>query len=377
MHPDQEGNGKGWVATAPSPEPFGWADRPRTDRFPAKPTSQVVGQVSCRRVATTRLLRHGLKRDRLQVAWNVVVQLARWLRVVMQDLVQKHPGRSAKRQLAGQQQIEDYAQAVDITATVHGVALAPRLLGRHVSRRAQHLAFEGHGDLIRVPLRQAEIHHVGASLPVKHHVRWLDITMDHSQAVRIVECVRHLGCQSRGLAKRELAAGEPLGQVHSDDEIADDEWDTLLFADLVHGHDRRVAELGGTPRLAEKACAILLVAEVSGARDFHGHRAIELRIAGLVNRPNAPVPTVSISSKRPSELRPSTPVQVLVASASNRNIEPHEGQRISSGVIRTISMGFWQCGQRMCMTRPSFGVPCYRKPVMGGVRDLERVAPGR
>ena len=49
---------------------------------------------------------------------------------------------AAERQLAGQQLVEDHAQAVDVAAAVDPVALAAGLLGAHVGRRAEHLAVD-------------------------------------------------------------------------------------------------------------------------------------------------------------------------------------------------------------------------------------------
>src|SRR5438874_7992383 len=45
--------------------------------------------------------------------------------------------------------VEHHAQAVHIAAAIDLVRLAARLLRRHVGRRAQHLTFDGHGDLAR------------------------------------------------------------------------------------------------------------------------------------------------------------------------------------------------------------------------------------
>ena len=71
---------------------------------------------------------------------------------------------AAERPLAGQQLVEDDAEAVDVAAAIDPARLAPRLLGRHVGRRAQDLALLGHRDLFRLPLGQAEVHQVRAAL---------------------------------------------------------------------------------------------------------------------------------------------------------------------------------------------------------------------
>ena len=73
-------------------------------------------------VAPAGLLGHRLQADRLQVARDAVVEAARRPRLVVQHLVQQHPRGAAERQLAGQQLVEDHAQAVDVAAAIDLVA---------------------------------------------------------------------------------------------------------------------------------------------------------------------------------------------------------------------------------------------------------------
>src|SRR5262245_30550024 len=72
----------------------------------------------------------------------------------------------------------------------------------------------------------------------------------------------------------------------------------------------------------------------------------------LYTVPNAPCPTLSITSKRPN-FWPGWRSQPVVDPISSRKVEPHTGPFISSrGVSLATSMGLRQCGQRMCMGRP-------------------------
>ena len=161
-----------------------------------------------RRVAPPRLLGHRLEADRLQVARDVVVERRGRPRLVVQHLVQQHPRRAAERQLAGQQLVEDHAEAVDVGAAVDLVRLAAGLLGAHVGGRAQHLALERHRDLARVALGQAEVHDVRAARRRRHDVRRLDVAMDHALLVGVVQGVGDGGdssAASRGRRRRAVS----------------------------------------------------------------------------------------------------------------------------------------------------------------------------
>src|SRR5207302_2029765 len=81
-------------------------------------------------------------------------------RLVGDNLLEHHADGASKRELAGQQLIEDDPEGVDIAAAVDAEALAARLLRAHVSRRAQDLAFHGQPDVSAVASGEAEIHDV-------------------------------------------------------------------------------------------------------------------------------------------------------------------------------------------------------------------------
>ena len=110
--------------------------------------------------------------------------------------MQEHPRVAAERQLPGQHLVEDDPQAVDVATAIDLVGLAPRLLGAHVGRRAQHLAVERHRDLARFTLGQPEVHQVRPARLVEHDVRGLDVAMHDPLFVRVLQGVGHLGDQA-------------------------------------------------------------------------------------------------------------------------------------------------------------------------------------
>ena len=179
------------------------ADRPGLDRLAGEEAAQVVGQLAGGRVAAGRRLGHRLQADRLQVARDLVVEPARRPRLVLQHLQQEHAAVAAERPLAGEQLVEDDAEAVDVAAGVDRVRLAAGLLGRHVGRRAEHLAVGRHRRVVGVALGQAEVHEVRLAVGVEQDVRRLDVAVDDAERVRAAERVGDLGDEARGGVRLE------------------------------------------------------------------------------------------------------------------------------------------------------------------------------
>ena len=104
------------VARAPSPGPFQRADGPGQDRPALEPAPEVVGQVGGRGVAPCGRLLQALQADRLQVARRPSVELPRRHRarcsVTWRSVSATR--RRLERRPAGQQLVEDRAEAVDV-----------------------------------------------------------------------------------------------------------------------------------------------------------------------------------------------------------------------------------------------------------------------
>ena len=172
---------------------------------------------------------------------HLVVEPARRPRLVLQHLQQQHPPVAAERQLAGQQLVEDDAEAVDVAAGVDPVRLAAGLLGAHVGRRAQHLAVEGHRRLVGLALGQAEVHQVRPAVVVEHDVRRLDVAVDDAVVVGVVQGLGDLGDQLGRVAERDRPVPQPVGQGLALDELLDQVARAVVgLADLVEGDDAGV-----------------------------------------------------------------------------------------------------------------------------------------
>ncbi len=120
---------------------------------------QVLGHVAAGAVPLRGPLRQRLQADPLQLARDRVVDLAERPRLGRGDLVHHlGPRVAAERLAAGQQLVEDDAQAEDVRAAVDPVPLAPGLLGAHVGGRAGE---PGALAVVLILEGQAEVGHPG------------------------------------------------------------------------------------------------------------------------------------------------------------------------------------------------------------------------
>ena len=126
--------------------------------------------------------------------------------------------RPAEGRLAGEHLVEHAAQRVDVAARVE-LALAHRLLGAHVLRRAERHPGLGHpGAGLAGGERDAEVGDERAAV-VEQDVLRLDVAVDDAVPMGVVERARDLGGDPDGLADRQLLlAGHPVAERDALDE---------------------------------------------------------------------------------------------------------------------------------------------------------------
>src|SRR5205814_1264719 len=69
--------------------------------------------------------------------------------------------------------------------------------------------------------------------------------------------------------------------------VADDIERAILAADLMHGNDLRMAQLGRGPGFPQEQLRIARI-DLVAARNLDGHQPVELRVAGLPDRTETP-----------------------------------------------------------------------------------------
>ena len=85
------------------------------------------------------------------------------------------------------------------------------------------------------------------------------------------------------LANGQAAAQQPTLQRLALDELEDDVRDVALVPDVVHGHDRRVLDRAGRPRLVLEQAQPLGVARRLEVEELDRDLAAEARVAGAIH----------------------------------------------------------------------------------------------
>ena len=174
--------------------------------------------------------------------------------------------------------------------------LSQRLLGAHVVRRPDLLA----GPCQRrttgalLPLRDSadhprdpEVRHHGVS-GLQQDVLRLDVAMDHTPLVRVVQRVGHLPRDMQCVLERQL----PVAQQTSAQRLTLDVRHDVVehagrFPGVVHREDVGVIERGGDLDLALEALRSEPRGEF-GSDHLDGHSAAVLQVLGEMNRRHPP-----------------------------------------------------------------------------------------
>ena len=177
------------IAPAPAPAVLDEAGPPRPDRPIVEESLDVFRQVSGRLVAPFRLPGDRFEDDGLKVARDRPVQALRPRRCVVQDLTQQlAPVGGVEGRAQGQQFVESQAQAVNVTAPVRN---AVELLRGHITKGPNHVSGPGQ-VLLLGQLGQAEVRHPYGSRPSQNEVARLDIAMQGSLSMRVMNGRRRL-----------------------------------------------------------------------------------------------------------------------------------------------------------------------------------------
>ena len=203
-------------------------------------------------------------------------------RVRVRDLVEHgHDALAREGPVAGEELVEHAARAPQVGAAVHLRAL--HLLGRHVVGGAHDRARArggGHREA-----RHPEVHDLHRPVHGEEDVGGLDVAVDDARVVRAGEPVQelhddvHLPLQGQGpRAAEDVEEVLALEQLHRDVGRA-----VVVVAQVEHGEDVGVDDLGHRPRLALEARLLVGVASDLREHDLEGDVPLQHGIAGVVD----------------------------------------------------------------------------------------------
>ncbi len=196
--------------------------------------------------------------------------------------------RALERRPPREQGVEGGPQPIHVGGRADAVELAGRLLGRHVGGRPERGAGPGQA-LAVLEARQPEVGHLGAEGRVEQDVRRLEVAVQHTAPVGVLDRLGYALEQRGRLPRRQRAlppqAGLealPLHEVHGDERRA------AVLADLVHPDHVRVLEarhgLGLAPEARQGRGAVL---PRPRAQDLlERHPAAELEVLRQVDHPH-------------------------------------------------------------------------------------------
>jgi len=145
---------------------------------------QVPGEVCSSLVAFGRVFRHGARDHRVQGAGNIQVESAGRHRFAVHHL-KAHRGRTVSMEwrVPRHHDVKNDAERKEIGAPIHG--FANQLFGRHVRWGTQQPA--GNREVRQVQFGDAEISNLCPAVLRDQDVRRLDVAVDYSLSMGIVE----------------------------------------------------------------------------------------------------------------------------------------------------------------------------------------------
>ncbi len=246
-------------------------------------------------VALRRVLAQASSQHRLYARRHVVRKRRR---LFLDDGGKRGDGGVAlEGTLAAEHFVEHRPEREDVRALVDRLSL--RLLGGHVVQSSDdaarfrpkrgHRGCRGRAGLGHQPLelRQAEVHHLHASLVADHDVRRFHVTMHDPDGVSRGEAVGHLQRDLQRLMQSHPRRGNQLVERLARHVLHRDEVDAGIRRDVVDGDDVRVVQGRGGPGFLRESLPAYRVVQLFGREDLHGDEPIEMEVLRLVDNPHA------------------------------------------------------------------------------------------
>ena len=259
--------------------------------------AQIVSQQRGRSITSPQLLLQTFQADRLEVAVDRRVQLARWGRLLVDHLPKGlHRRGRLKRRPRGQYVVQRRPQRVDVGQGRY-VGRIPSLLRRHVRGRAHHFAGLGQLLLSLGQLRHAKIGHQRAiRLPVHENVLRLQVAMQNPMDVGLMHSSGDRLQIGGRLAIRDRPVTKHLGQRTAFDILHREKLLVVDLTDLVNRNDVVVFQPGRRLGLVPKTIhrTGLRVAwkrlQPVGAEYLQGHDSARRALPRAIHHPHPASP---------------------------------------------------------------------------------------
>ncbi|OJW17043.1 MAG: hypothetical protein BGO49_03295 [Planctomycetales bacterium 71-10] len=194
----------------------------RRSRSHGEEPPQVVGHLAARRVASRRIAGRGHGDDRLQVAGDGGAAASdRHGFGFEREPARLERGRSLVGRPAGEDEVEDRPERVDVDGGLAPPRLAEDLFGRHVAGGPREGPVDGERprSILDEGPRQAEVGHLGDAGFGQEDVRGLQVPVDHPRLVGVGHRVEDRGHQLGAGAGRWADGLRPLDEGVAGDVI--------------------------------------------------------------------------------------------------------------------------------------------------------------
>ena len=197
--------------------------------------------------------------------------------MLLDQLVQRRRGERAS---AGEELVEHEAERVDVAPRRHFAA--EKLLGRHVGGRAGPDVFDG------ADRGEPEVHQADLAAAVEHHVRRLQIAVQHATFVGCREPRAQLaGDVGRLVFGKAADAAERRGQVLAVHQLHREKQLTVHLADVIDAADVRVRDLSSGSHLVVKLREADRVGGDGIGQELERDRLAEAEIVGAIHLAHA------------------------------------------------------------------------------------------
>ena len=228
------------------------------DRAALEPGPQVVGHGlgtwrTGRCGSFSRHFRQITSRSRGTLALKFAAALGE---LVLDPLQRVDHAVTCERRLAGEQRVEDRAQAVDVGGRRDRAWPAGGLLGGHVAGRAEDGAAAGQLDVALEPLGQSEVGDRAGGPRLEEDVGRLEVAVEDARADGRGAPLGHLD-QQRRRGLRVVLVGRPAGSARlpPGTSFMREVGLAVVLADLVDRHDVGMLEQGDRLGLVPEPCA--------------------------------------------------------------------------------------------------------------------------